>query len=150
MIKNNSNQEKTIDIKSIKPCFNSANLKQIRPKDIIIRFIFGVIVSALAGIISSHFGPKIGGSFLSYPAILPASLTLIQAKDSKIESRKQAWGAIFGGVGLVGFSSIGSYLITSLNPLLVLSTLLLIWIIISVGLYFIVLGIYKLISKKLQ
>lgn len=112
-----STQEKIIDLKSIKPCFNLTNLKQIRPKDIIIRFLFGVIISAIAGGISSYFGPKIGGSFLAYPAILPASLTLIETKDNRIESRKQAWGAIIGGIGLVGFSTIGSYLITNSNPI---------------------------------
>ena len=37
------------------------------------RFIFGGLVTLLAGVIADHYGPNIGGLFLAFPAIFPAS-----------------------------------------------------------------------------
>ncbi len=53
----------------------------------LIRFIFGGIVSALAGLIAKHFGPSIGGLFLAFPAILPATATLLAKSE---EEKKQS------------------------------------------------------------
>jgi len=38
-----------------------------------IRFLFGGLITAVAGIVAKQFGPGIGGLFLAFPAIFPAS-----------------------------------------------------------------------------
>jgi hypothetical protein len=38
-----------------------------------VRFLFGGLITAVAGIIVQKFGPGIGGIFLAFPAIFPAS-----------------------------------------------------------------------------
>jgi len=42
------------------------------------RFVFGGVVTMLAGLIADKFGPEIGGLFLAFPAIFPASASLIE------------------------------------------------------------------------
>jgi hypothetical protein len=46
-----------------------------------IRFLFGGLITAVAGIIAKKFGPGIGGLFLAFPAIFPASATLIEKHE---------------------------------------------------------------------
>jgi hypothetical protein len=41
-----------------------------------VRFLFGGLITALAGIIAKKFGPGIGGLFLAFPAIFPAPTQL--------------------------------------------------------------------------
>jgi hypothetical protein len=53
-------------------------LAQTKWHDYAVRFLFGGFITALAGIIAKKFGPGIGGLFLAFPAILPASATLIE------------------------------------------------------------------------
>ena len=50
------------------------------PMDYVSRFLFGAGISLAAGLIGMKFGPVVGGVFLGFPAILPASLTLIEER----------------------------------------------------------------------
>jgi hypothetical protein len=61
---------------------------QTRWYEYAIRFLFGELITAVAGIIAKKFGPGIGGLFLAYPAILPASATLIENMRSRKKRRK--------------------------------------------------------------
>jgi hypothetical protein len=70
----------------------------------LIRFAFGAGVSALAGIISEIWGPKAGGLFLAFPAILLASLTLVAKDEGAHQAREDARGAALGATGLIGFA----------------------------------------------
>ena len=54
-----------------------STLGQTKWHDYAVRFLFGGLITALAGIIAKKFGPGIGGLFLAFPAIFPASATLI-------------------------------------------------------------------------
>ncbi|HEY0531859.1 MAG TPA: DUF3147 family protein [Actinoplanes sp.] len=69
-----------------------------------VRFAFGAGVSALAGIVSELWGPKVGGLFLAFPAILLASLTLVAKDEGAHQAREDARGAALGATGLVGFA----------------------------------------------
>jgi hypothetical protein len=42
-----------------------------------VRFIFGGLITVAAGLIAKRFGPTVGGLFLAFPAIFPASATLV-------------------------------------------------------------------------
>ncbi len=46
-----------------------------------VRFFFGGLITALAGLIAKQYGPAIGGLFLAFPAIFPASATLIEKHE---------------------------------------------------------------------
>src|SRR3954463_11070929 len=94
-----------------------AALKQVGWHELALRFLLGGIITASAGVIAMKFGPVIGGLFLAFPALLPASLTLVekhevQKKKSKglhgVQRGRQAaaadaLGATLGSVGMVMF-----------------------------------------------
>jgi len=56
-------------------------LKQMRWKELGLRFTLGGVLTAATGMIAMKFGPVIGGLFLAFPAILPASLTLVEKHE---------------------------------------------------------------------
>ena len=58
------------------------------------RFLFGGAVTAVVGIIGKKCGPAVAGLFLAFPAILPASATLIEKHETR---KKQRAG--FDGTG---------------------------------------------------
>jgi len=83
-----------------------------------VRFVFGGLITAIAGLIAKKFGPGVGGLFLAFPAIFPASATLIEKHEKQkkervglrgfVRGRKAAGvdaaGAAMGGVGLLVFA----------------------------------------------
>jgi hypothetical protein len=56
---------------------------QTKWHDYAVRFLFGGLITALAGIIAKKYGPGIGGLFLAFPAIFPASATLIEKHEKE-------------------------------------------------------------------
>ncbi len=99
------------------------------------RFALGAAVSIVAGIISSVGGPRIGGVFLAFPAILPASLTFIQQKEGTRKADRDAIGAVLGGLALVVFAAVAESTFTRVNPALVLLCSLGGWLIASGAMY---------------
>jgi hypothetical protein len=80
-----------------------SKLGRIAPKEHLIRFALGAFLAAAAGGIGILYGPKAGGLFLAFPAILPASLTLIEKKEGKAKAWADASGGVIGAIGLAGF-----------------------------------------------
>ncbi len=60
-----------------------STLRQTQWHDYAVRFLFGGLITAFAGIIAKKFGPGIGGLFLAFPAIFPASATLIEKHEKE-------------------------------------------------------------------
>jgi len=56
----------------------------------ITRFVlfFGGLVTAIAGVIAKQFGAAVGGLFLAFPAIFPASATLIEKREKQKKEKK--------------------------------------------------------------
>jgi uncharacterized protein DUF3147 len=52
-----------------------SRLRQTGWPEYALRFVFGGVVTVITGWIAQRFGPVIGGLFLSFPAIFPASVT---------------------------------------------------------------------------
>ncbi len=85
-----------------------------------IRFLFGGIITAITGMIAKKFGPEVGGLFLAFPAIFPATATLIEKHEKQKKQRKglngtkrgrlaagvDAAGAAMGAGGLLVFALI--------------------------------------------
>ena len=94
------------------------SLKQTKPMEYISRFVFGGLVTILAGLVADHFGPVIGGLFLAFPGIFPAGVSLVEKHKTEREKAEgklgtrsargqasvEAAGASVGTIGLIGFA----------------------------------------------
>jgi uncharacterized protein DUF3147 len=111
-----------------------------------VRFVFGGIVTVLAGLIAKNFGPGVGGLFLAFPAIFPASATLIEKHEKQKKERAgmsgtqrarnaagvDAAGAAIGTIGLLCFAVLVWQLITTYQTWIVLTAATFAWLIVSV------------------
>ena len=53
---------------------DSSALKQTQWHEYLLRFAMGGAITVIAGLIAKRFGPAVGGLFLAFPAIFPASV----------------------------------------------------------------------------
>jgi nicotinamidase-related amidase len=58
-----------------------------------IRFALGGAMTVIAGLIASRYGPVVGGLFLAFPAIFPASATLIEKHQRERKKKAGLSGA---------------------------------------------------------
>src|SRR5215218_9433854 len=89
-------------------------VRHLRSRDLVVRFVFGAITSAVAGSLSILFSPIVGGVFLAFPAILAASLTLIAEEEDTTETREDGRGAVVGALGMAAFAAIGVAVFTKI------------------------------------
>jgi hypothetical protein len=122
-----------------------SGLKQTKWHEYALRFIAGGVITVVAGMIARKWGPGIGGLFLAFPAIFPASATLIEKHERQRKKAKglhgeergtyvaaiDAMGAAMGSIGLVAFAVIGWWLIPRYPALLALGGAALAWLLIS-------------------
>jgi len=119
----------------VAPRVEVGNLSEVKPVDYLIRFVFGAVISVSAGIVGKAIGARFAGMFLAFPAILPASLTLLQEKEGTRRADRSAVGAVLGGAGLVAFAAVGEAAFGHLEPFAVLALALLAWLVASFSLY---------------
>lgn len=117
--------------------FEWSKLTQVKPGEVAVRFIFGAVVALAAAITGLLAGPKVGGLFLAFPAILPASLTLIEKKEGISKAWSDACGGAIGAIGMAAFA-LTAILLLKVNPALALILALIAWIVVSTGLYFLI------------
>jgi hypothetical protein len=117
------------------PGVQLGKLRQVRPKEYLIRFALGAAVSIVAGIVSKTVSARFGGAFLAFPSILPATLTLIQEKDGARDADRNAVGAVLGSVGLIVFAMIGEMAFGHIEPFAALLLALAGWAVGSLALY---------------
>jgi hypothetical protein len=115
--------------------FDWSKLSKARPRELAIRFVFGAGIALVAAIAGSVFGARLGGLFLAFPAVLPATLTLIEKKEGTNKAWADASGGVLGAVGLAAFASTAVLLMRT-NPVIALMLAMLAWVLVSVGLYF--------------
>lgn len=122
-------------------------IKGIRPHEWAVRFLFGGLCCAGAGIIAQHFGPRVGGLFLAFPAIFPAGASLVASHERKHKARAgfdgtlrgrtvaavDAAGAAIGCVGLVGFATVCWLCLAGMRTWLVFVLASLAWLLLSAG-----------------
>ena len=121
---------------------NPAALKKTKASEYLVRFVLGGAMTALTGLIARHYGPAVGGLFLAFPAIFPASATLVERheRDRKrragimntvrgtLSAALDARGAVLGAMALVAFAfSIWKGLPIARAPL-VLSVAVITWL----------------------
>jgi hypothetical protein len=98
--------------------FDTSSLKRTKWHEYAIRFILGGSITAIAGVTAAKFGPVIGGLLLAFPAIFPASATLIEKHENEKKQRAglkpghrgtdaaalDAAGAAMGSMGMLVFA----------------------------------------------
>ena len=123
-----------------------SSVRQTTWRQVAARFFIGGVITAVVGIIGRKFGPGIGGLFLAFPAIFPASATLIEKHELEkkrragvngvIRSREvagvDAAGAAMGSLGLLAFAFTVYKMIARYPTWQVLSATVLIWMAVSV------------------
>jgi uncharacterized protein DUF3147 len=99
---------------------NLSSLRETRWYEYLIRFALGGAMTVTAGLIADRFGAIVGGLFLAFPAIFPASATLIEkhvrerkekvglsgARRGREAAALDAAGATVGSFGLLAFALI--------------------------------------------
>jgi hypothetical protein len=100
--------------------FNAGAALQTKWYEYVVRFVIGGGITVVAGVIADQFGPAIGGLFLAFPAIFPASAILIEKHERQKKERAgldpgnrgrlavalDAAGATMGGVAMAAFAAL--------------------------------------------
>jgi len=129
--------------------FDLSALRKTRWYEYAVRFLFGGAVTIATGLVAQHFGPVVGGLFLAFPAIFPASVTLV-AKHEREKKQKagmdgtarakkaaalDARGATIGTFGLACFAILVWKLLPIWNWMAVLSLAILSWLVVSISIW---------------
>jgi hypothetical protein len=99
-----------------RPSFSPRQVREVGFRELAIRFIAGALTSVVAGAMTLAFGSRVGGILLAFPAILAASLTLIEQEEDSAEAREDARGAVMGGLALAVFAAVAVVTLGDLNP----------------------------------
>jgi len=124
-------------------------IKGIKPHEWIFRFIFGGAVCVIAGLIAQHYGPVIGGLFLAFPAIFPASASLVEAHEKQHKARAgydgtnrgrtvaaiDGYGAALGCVALGSFALVFEIWLPRFGPWVVFPLATMVWLTVAIGLW---------------
>ena len=123
-----------------------SSIQHLRLRDYAVRFVFGGIVTVLAGLIARRYGPGVAGLFLAFPAIFPAGATLIEKRQREKKRRVgldgtsrgrvaagiDAIGAAMGTLGLIAFALLVWRFLPSHSSPAILTIAGLAWLAISV------------------
>ena len=137
------------DRRTVKIDFDPSAIAETKWHQYAVRFVFGGLVTLLAGMIAKRFGPVVGGLFLAFPAIFPASATLIEKHERKKKEKKglrgaqrasaavsvDAAGAAMGAIGLAVFALIVWKEVAKHPPWLVLTISSIAWLMVAVMLW---------------
>lgn len=141
---------------------NIAALSRSKWYEYFVRFAFGGLVTALAGIIAKRYGPGVGGLFLAFPAIFPATATLLEKHEKQKKERvgktrilrareiagADAAGAAIGSLGLVVFALI-VWRYSPRGPVwLVLSGATLAWLVVSMTMWIVRKTVWRTLRIK--
>jgi uncharacterized membrane protein (GlpM family) len=126
--------------------FKWVALRETRWYEYLVRFVLGGGMTVLAGFIASRFGLIIGGLFLAFPAIFPASATLVEkhvrerkerlgfpgSKRGRDAAALDAKGAALGSLGLASFACATWFLIER-SSFLALVAATVVWLAVAAG-----------------
>jgi hypothetical protein len=125
--------------------FKLSALRRTKWYEVILRIIFGGLATVATGIIAKSYGPVVGGLFLAFPAIFPASATLVEKHEKAKKQRAhidgvnraqravalEARGTAMGSIGLGAFAIVVWQFLSGRPAWLVLTAATLTWLITS-------------------
>jgi hypothetical protein len=125
---------------------NLAALAKAKWYECLVPFAFGGAITVAAGILAKYFGPVFGGLFLAFPAIFPASATLVAKHETERKKKAgiatssrgrqaaalDAAGAALGSVGLAGFALTVRQLLPLCNSALVFLAATAVWLALAI------------------
>jgi hypothetical protein len=103
-----------------RPTLEPGKVREVRLRDLGYRFAAGALTSIVAGAVTLALGARVGGILLAFPAILAASLTLIEEQEDSAEAREDARGAVMGGIALALFATVAALALGELSGALAL------------------------------
>lgn len=126
-----------------------AALRQTRWYEYALRFVFGGAITLATGLVAKRYGPVLAGLFLAFPAIFPASATLLQKHQTEKKARAgitdpergrkaaalEARGAAMGSIGLAAFGLVAWQLLDAWNAVLCLAAALASWLLVAILLW---------------
>jgi hypothetical protein len=124
----------------MRPVLVPGKLRCIRWWEYALRFVFGGAVTVITGLLAHHVGPAFAGMFLAFPAILPASLTLVKEHEGRKKAADDARGARVGAVGLVAFALVVALTATRWPAAAVLAVATAAWLALSLAVWMVVYG----------
>jgi uncharacterized membrane protein (DUF4010 family) len=117
------------------PGLDVKKIFRAKPRAMLMRFVAGALASLVSGILGLLFGEHIGGIPLAFPAVLVASLTLIEEQEDSEEAREDSRGAMAGAAALSVFAVVAALLFGTLPGGIALALAVLTWLAVSFGLY---------------
>lgn len=129
--------------------FDRRGVRETNWREIAVRFIFGGIITVITGLIAKHWGPGLGGLFMAFPAIFPASATLVakhedeEMEDAGLKGDRRAAaaaaldarGTAMGAIGLIAFAIVAWQLLPARHAAGVLIGALVVWFIVAATLW---------------
>jgi hypothetical protein len=129
---------------------STSGLKRTKWWELLLRFVVGGLITALAGLLAKKFGPGFGGLFLAFPAILVCSVTLVEKHERKRKQQKgmrgmirgrltagaDAAGAAMGSIGLISFAVCVWKLLPDHSTWLVIGGATLLWAVVCVSVWY--------------
>jgi hypothetical protein len=118
-----------------RPRLQVGKVLKAKPRDLLVRFMTGAVTSIGAGAVALVFGARTGGIFLAFPAILAASLTLVEQKEDGVDAREDARGAIVGGGAMGLFALVVALTVMQVSGALALLIGAAVWLVSAVAIY---------------
>lgn len=123
-------------------------VKDIPFREMAVRFGFGAIISAIAGLITIGFGARAAGLLLAFPAILPATLTLIEKDESRKKAEDDDVGAVLGALSLIVFAFLAHLGLSHYGAPLALLAAGFAWLVVAIALYLALRGATSLLGLE--
>jgi hypothetical protein len=126
-----------------------SSLRKTKWYEYAVRFVLGGSVTVIAGLLAKQYGPVFGGLFLAFPAIFPASATLVEKHEREKKRRAgiantlrgreaaalDAAGAAIGSIGLACFGLVIWKLLPAWNVWAVFAAAIAAWLLVSYALW---------------
>jgi Protein of unknown function (DUF3147) len=153
-----------VEVEFLTITIDLSGLKRTKWYEFAIRFVTGGVTTALIGVITKEFGPKVGGLFLAFPSIFPAAVTLVESHEKKKKSRiglkgetrgreaagLDAAGAAVGSVGLLAFAVVVWRGFPGHSPGAVLASATLVWLGVSGLLWWVRKRLHTRVHKRFR
>lgn len=123
-----------------RPALAPRKLRKVAAWEYALRFAFGGLVTVGAGLIAKRWGTAFGGMFLAFPAILPASLTLVKQHDGRRRAVDDARGGRVATMALASFALVVMTAAPAWPPAVVLAIATASWVIVAVAAWRVVLA----------